>query len=219
MAGTGRKLAKRPKRVSPQTKARMVVVEEMLRALIPMETIKARQAKEWGITELAVKGIIDNVYDQWAIQANDPQFVSKQKNTLRESWKQIHIRALAKNDLHQAGRALEHLGKLDGCYPDEKLKVEASLAMTGVGINLTTLGFSSPEEVRARIDELRARIAKGGVEAVTAGVANSQLMPKHSRFENPGMTTPFLDVLAEEEAEIEEEGLNGNGEDDAGSHP
>lgn len=155
--GPGNKTGKGHRNLSRASK-RMDIVDKMIRGGYASTTIQIVLSKEWGITRRQIRNYIKKVYEIWEWeQGKATPARRRQRRHQLEYILETAMRARPP-DTKTALQTLAILCRIDGIMPTEQLQVH----QVGVGIGLSALGFQSQNDVRGRIDELKARLADGG---------------------------------------------------------
>lgn len=155
----------------------------MLISMFPHFMIVSQLSMRYGKPRTYVEDLIKRVHDDWAINA--AAIADTRRHQVRHGFEKIMMIAAGKKDaaghptpaLDVMVRVQRELGLLDGCYVPNTVNVNHTGAV-GVGISLGGLGFKSPEEVAARVDELRARLAAQGPGALSRPAGSAQALPQ-----------------------------------------
>jgi hypothetical protein len=166
-------------------------VATMLISMVPYTEIQKQLSMRWAKPRKYILDIISQVHTDW--QAEAAATMGTRRNQIRQGFEALYMKALKENKLVVAAMVMKELGKLDGAYATEELAVQHhhSGVVGQVGISLGGLGFKSPDEVRARIEALRAQLASAGPQvlapaAQAVNVGHSQLtgapLPNHTNL-------------------------------------
>lgn len=154
--------AKRRKRI-PQE--HYDTVSTMLIGMVPYSEIQKQLSMRWAKPRKYVMDVMVQVQHDWA--ANAALLADTRRHQIRAGFEKVLLMAAQQTppDLHVMTRVMRELGLLDGCYQPAEVNVNHAGAI-GVGISLGGLGFKTPDEVRSRIEELRAQLAAQGPKAI-----------------------------------------------------
>lgn len=134
-------------------------VSTMLISMVPYSMIARQLSGEWKKTKKYIMEVIQTIHEDWADQS--ALATPGRKHQIRQAFEHLFITAKTAKDTGNATRILRELALLDGSYAKTQVAIEHSGSM-GVGINLGALGFKTPDEVQARIEEIRERLAAQG---------------------------------------------------------
>jgi hypothetical protein len=174
---TKRPTTRLPRRKYPQE--HYDTVSTMLISMVPYAEIQKQLSMRWGKPRKYVLDVMRYVHQDWA--SNAALLADTRRHQIRAGFERVFLLASQRQtgqqsdpDLHVMTRVMRELGLLDGCYVPSEVNVNHTGAV-GVGIALGALGFKSPDEVKARIDELRATLAAQGPRALTAPAPDAGL--------------------------------------------
>jgi len=139
----------------------------MLQNMIPYHMIKKQLAEKWGCGREMVGKYIHHVHEVWAEEA--ALIAGQRRHQIRVAYETLYMKFLSSGDDHDlkmAMAALRELSFLDGVNAQVPGAIQNQVQVA-VGLNLASLGFQSPEQVRARVEELRARIKEEGGQTLT----------------------------------------------------
>jgi hypothetical protein len=151
-------------------------VSTMLVSMVPYSMIVKQLSAEWKKPKKYIMEVVTAVHEDWANQAAVTQHT--RRHQIRQAFEFLYMKATAAKDITNAARIMRELGLLDGSYAKTEVAVSHSGGV-GVGISLGALGFKTPDEVQARIEELRARLALEGPKVLQSLTPNaSALLPE-----------------------------------------
>jgi hypothetical protein len=168
----------KPKRRKKIPQDHYDTVANMLMNVLPNHMILSQCSMRWNKPKAYVQDVIVRVHEDWATQA--AMTADTRRHQIRQGFEVLLMKALkghpnaqggqsSPGDLHLASRIMRELGLLDGCYKPATSEINITHGgQVGMGIALGALGFKSQDEVRDRIDELRAQLAKQGPAALQA---------------------------------------------------
>lgn len=131
----------------PIPEERVAAVQMRLAALVAAPVIERELATAWGCTTRTVRKLVAQVCRTWATTAA-PEGEAR-RNELRARLELIYKVAIGKGQLTVALRALDQAAQLDGLL--EPRRADAS-------VSGAHFGFTSAEEVKARIADLTDRL-------------------------------------------------------------
>ena len=178
----------------PPKAARIDEVTAMLRNMVPYSVIQQQLSLRWGMSRASIMGIIRRVHADWAVDAATVS--DTRRHQIRNGFEQLFMQAQGAKKLDLAARILGELARLDGCIAPTAVNMQVQGQVgVGVGISLGTLGFKSPDEVRARIDELQNRLKTQGPIMLTGGQALSASLATLANLPTPTGTSADDDDL------------------------
>jgi hypothetical protein len=160
-AGRGNKTGRRSASINGQNRARLDIVEQMLRQGYTSSSIQLLLSKKWDITRRQVRNYLNRVYKEWEAEHTvTTQSRVQQRRAQLEGVLELALRQDPPH-LRAAIQALDRLCRIDGCYPKDQVQI-VQPSRIALGMGLGAMGFTSAEDVRARLTELKTRLLKGG---------------------------------------------------------
>lgn len=133
--------------IRPRTEERLRATERVLAEGHPSRVAVDILAKQFNVSEYAVRSWISQVYARWTAQAeaDRPHRHAEAREMLRHAYRT----AADAGDHGPAVQALDRLCRLEGVYapPETKLQINTAVA----------LGVDNPDSIRGRIRELLNR--------------------------------------------------------------
>ena len=195
--------ASKPRRRKKIPQDHYDTVANMLMNVLPNHMILSQCSMRWNKPKQYVQDVIVRVHEDWAAQA--ALTADTRRHQIRQGFEVLLMKALkgtpnaqgqaGNGDLHLAARIMSELGKLDGCYKPAQSEINVNHGgQIGMGIALGALGFKSQDEVRDRIEELRARLAKQGPAALQAPAQTPGIPTALETMTPTAATSGFIDV-------------------------
>lgn len=142
-------------------------VQSLLVNLVPYSQIEKIMSQKWRKPRPFVRKVIQWVHNEWAFTSTDPEFTKTRKDTIRNAFQNLYTKAASQSEFNVMATVLKELSHLDGLYAPRQVDISGQVASTiGVGIGLAALGYKSADDVRIRLDELKARLKEHGPQAL-----------------------------------------------------